>query len=72
MKVAVLYLSLPWVREASREAKQLALQIQMIPLLSVKHEDKGGPVNPTVNNYHAQLTNDMKSFMADIDKDQSY
>ena len=60
--VAVLYLSLPWVKEAAKRAEELTY------LISSQKEQEGA-VNPHLMDYQKQLQSDMRTFMADIEHD---
>jgi hypothetical protein len=72
--VSVLYLSLPFIKEASKalkEATSLTNLAEMGLVLPGMVKKETGPVNYKREVYKKQLEEDMKGFMADIDLDSA-
>ncbi|KAJ3000376.1 hypothetical protein HDV02_005736 [Globomyces sp. JEL0801] len=65
--LGVLYLSLPFIKEATHKLKEAT---SIIPGIE-KPEKYRGPVNPALDGYKTKLDDDMKHFLADIGDDQA-
>ncbi|KAI8901826.1 hypothetical protein BC833DRAFT_576259 [Globomyces pollinis-pini] len=76
--VGVLYLSLPFIKEATHKLKEATSMSNLaniganlgIPGIE-KPEKYRGPVNPALDGYKTKLDDDMKHFLADIGDDQA-
>jgi uncharacterized membrane protein YoaK (UPF0700 family) len=65
--VAAVYLSLPWVKEAAREASKVIQKVGSMTSLLQHHEETTGHINPSTETYQKRLDDDMRELFTEID-----